>query len=144
VIIQTFNPNHYAIEAAKNHDYASFYSREKQMREMLKYPPFGYLACIRFSGNVKNATQVAAAKIAKEMKVILANWPKEGKTIQVLGPAEAPLAKLRGRYRWQILLKSKNSNLLHYFLESVRTASATMLKGSGVSMMIDIDPYQML
>jgi primosomal protein N' (replication factor Y) len=144
VIIQTFNPGHYAIEAAKNHDYASFYTREKQMREMLKYPPFGYLACIRFSGNVKNDTQAVALKIANEMKVILANWPKEGKTIQVLGPAEAPLAKLRGKYRWQILLKSKNSNVLHYFLARVKEASTPMLKGSGVSMMIDIDPYQML
>lgn len=144
VIIQTFNPDHYAIEAAKNHDYAGFYAREKQMREMLKYPPFGYLACIRFSGNVKNDTKDGAEKIAYEMKVILANWPREGKTIQVLGPAEAPLAKLRGKYRWQILLKSKNSGLLHFFLEKVRDASASMLKGSGVSMMIDIDPYQML
>ncbi|NLD39313.1 MAG: primosomal protein N' [Desulfatiglans sp.] len=144
VIIQTFNPGHYAIEAAKNHDYATFYTREKQMREMLKYPPFGYLACIRFSGNVNNDTKAGAEKIAHEMKHILANWPREGKTIQVLGPAEAPLSKLRGKYRWQILLKSKNSNVLHYFLERVRDASTPMLKGSGVSMMIDIDPYQML
>ncbi len=114
------------------------------MREMLSYPPFGYLACIRFSGNVKKAVQAEAGKIAGEMKAILASWPKKGKTIQVLGPAEAPLAKLRGKYRWQILLKSKNSNVLHYFLERIKDASVTKLKGSGVSMMIDIDPYQML
>ncbi len=144
VIIQTFNPMHYAIESARKHDYKSFYECEIRMRVMLNYPPFGYLACIRFSGNVKNETKAGAEKIAHEMKVILANWPKEGKTIQVLGPAEAPLAKLRGKYRWQILLKSKNSNVLHYFLERVKDASTPMLKGSGVSMMIDIDPYQML
>jgi primosomal protein N' (replication factor Y) (superfamily II helicase) len=144
VIIQTFNPVHYAIEAARKHDYKSFYECEIRMRKLLNYPPFGYIACIRFSGNDKVATQTNAGKIAHEMKMILENWPREGKSIQVLGPAEAPLAKLRGKYRWQILLKSKNSNVLHYFLERVREASGPKLKGSGVSMMIDIDPYQML
>jgi primosomal protein N' (replication factor Y) (superfamily II helicase) len=144
VIIQTFNPAHYAIESARKHDFKSFYECEIRMREMLNYPPFGYLACIRFSGNDKDAVQVKAGKIAHEMKTILTNWPKKGKTIQVMGPTEAPLAKLRGKYRWQILLKSKNSNVLHYFLERVRDASTPVLKGSGVSMMIDIDPYQML
>jgi primosomal protein N' (replication factor Y) (superfamily II helicase) len=144
VIIQSFNPVHYAIEAARKHDYKGFYECEIRMRELLNYPPFGYLACIRFSGNEKGAAQKISGMVAGEMKAILDNWPREGKTIQVLGPAEAPLAKLRGKYRWQILLKSKNSGLLHFFLEKVRDASASMLKGSGVSMMIDIDPYQML
>ncbi len=144
VIIQTFNPGHYAIESAKKHDYKSFYDHEINLREMLGYPPFGYLACIRFSGSGKDATQIAARKIAQEMNSILENWPKKGKEIQILGPAEAPISRLRGKYRWQILLKSKNSGLLHYFLKRVRDASGAKLKGSGVGMVIDIDPYQML
>ena len=144
VIIQTFNPGHYAIESAKKHDYKSFYEYEIQLRELLNYPPFGYLACIRLSGNERGAAQSAAARMGQEMKRILDGWPKKGKEIQVLGPAEAPLSKLRGKYRWQLLLKSKNSGLLHYYLRRVKDHSGSILKGSGVSMVIDIDPYQML
>lgn len=144
VIIQTFNPGHYAIESAKKHDYKSFYEHEIQLRELLNYPPFGYLACIRLSGNEPRAAKSAASKIGQEMKKILDDWPKKGKEIQVLGPAGAPLSKLRGKYRWQILLKTKNSGLLHYYLHRVKDQSVTILKGSGVSMVIDIDPYQML
>ncbi|MBN2419765.1 MAG: primosomal protein N' [Deltaproteobacteria bacterium] len=144
VIIQTFNPGHYAIEAAKKHDYKSFYEQEIRLRELLSYPPFGYLACIRLSGNEQGKTRSVSVELGQEMKRILSGWPKKGKEIQVLGPAEAPLSKLRGKYRWQLLLKSKNSSLLHYYLERVRDHSRTILKGSGVNMVIDIDPYQML
>jgi len=144
VIIQTFNPGHYAIESAKKHDYKSFYEHEIQLRELLNYPPFGYLACIRLSGNELGRTQSAAVEVGQEMRRILDGWPKKGKEIQVLGPAEAPLSKLRGKYRWQLLLKSKNSGLLHYFLRRVKDQSVSILKGSGVSIVIDIDPYQML
>ena len=144
VIIQTFNPGHYAVESAKKHDYKSFYEHEIQLRELLGYPPFGYLACIRLSGNDRGATQSAAVTIGREMRRILDGWPKKGKEIQVLGPAEAPLSKLRGKYRWQLLLKSKKSGLLHYFLHRVKDASGSILKSSGVGMVIDIDPYQML
>lgn len=144
VIIQTFNPGHYAIESAKKHDYLSFYEHEKQLRELLGYPPFGYLACIRFSGNDLGKTQATAKNIGQEMRGILEGWPKRGTEILVLGPAEAPLSKLRGKYRWQLLLKSKKSGLLHFFLRRVQEASKEILKGSGVNMVIDIDPYQML
>ena len=144
VIIQTFNPGHYAIESAKKHDYKSFYEHEIRMRELLSYPPFGYLACIRLSGNEKGTTQSVSLRIGREMKRILEGWPKKGKEIQVLGPAEAPLSKLRGKYRWQFLLKSKNSGLLHYYLRRVKDHSGSLLRGSGVSLVIDIDPYQML
>ena len=144
VIIQTFNPGHYAIESAKKHDYESFYKHEVQMRELLNYPPFGYLTCIRLSGDELGKTQSAAVKMGQEMRRILDGWPKRGKEIQVLGPAEAPLSKLRGKYRWQLLLKSKNSGLLHYFLRKVKDHSGNILNRSGVNMVIDIDPYQML
>ena len=144
VIIQTFNPSHYAIEAAKKHDYKSFYEHEVQLRELLSYPPFGYLACIRFSGNELGRTQSIAKQVAQEMRSVLESWPKKGKEIQVLGPAEAPLSKLRGKYRWQLLIKCKKSGLLHYFLGRVKEMSGSIINRSGVSMMIDIDPYQML
>jgi primosomal protein N' (replication factor Y) len=144
VIIQTFNPEHYAIATAKEHDYDSFFQKEKELREQLGYPPFSYLACLRFKGNDKKMTSEMVQSMGQEIRGVLRKWPKRGKEIQVLGPAEAPLAKLKGKYRWQILIKSKRAELLHYFLREVEGLSSKILGGSGVSLIIDVDPYQML
>ncbi|MFC1821681.1 primosomal protein N' [Thermodesulfobacteriota bacterium] len=144
VIVQTFNPDHYAIDTAKAHDYQSFYQKETELRQQLGYPPFSHLACLRFQGNNNQNTSHAAERLGEGCQKILGRWPKRGKEIQVLGPAEAPLAKLKGKYRWQILIKSKSAQLLHYYLEQVEGYSRKILRGSGVSMIVDIDPYQML
>lgn len=144
VIVQTFNPEHYAITTARDHDYQSFFQKEKELRKQLSYPPFSYLACLRLRGNNKRVTANMAHQVGKEIMGILGKWPKRGKEIQVLGPAEAPLAKLKGKYRWQILVKSKGAELLHYFLEKVEGVSKRKLRSSGVSMIMDVDPYQML
>jgi primosomal protein N' (replication factor Y) len=85
-----------------------------------------------------------AARIGREISGILKKWPKRGKEIQVLGPAEAPLSKLKGKYRWQILIKCGRAVLLHYLLEEVQRVSKKILRSSGVSMIVDVDPYQML
>jgi primosomal protein N' (replication factor Y) len=144
VIIQTFNPGHYAIVAAQAHDYSSFFEKELGLREQLGYPPFSYLAYLRFQGNLKKPTISLAKQIGLEMGRILEQWPKQGKNLQVLGPAEAPLAKLKGKYRCQILVKSKGAELLHYYLREVEKVSRNILRKSGVSLIMDVDPYQML
>ena len=144
VIIQTFNPEHYAITTAKNHDYISFFKKERDLREQLGYPPFSYLACLRFQGNDQKATMESAHRIGAEIRSILKRWPKRGKDITLLGPAEAPLAKLKNKHRWQILIKSKGMELLHYLLKEVEGLFRNRLRKSGVAMIIDMDPYQML
>ncbi|MFZ7112976.1 MAG: replication restart helicase PriA, partial [Desulfatiglandales bacterium] len=144
VIVQTFNPAHYAITTAGSHDYQAFFQQEKELREQLGYPPFSYLACLRFQGNEEDKTADMAQLTGHEMMEILGRWPKRGKEIRLLGPTEAPLSKLKGRYRWQLLVKSKESGLLHYFLRVVGERSGNILRKSGVSMTIDVDPYQML
>jgi primosomal protein N' (replication factor Y) len=144
VVIQTFNPGHYAIVAAKNHDYEFFFQKEKDLREQLTYPPFSYLACLRFQGNDRKNTEEGAQEIGIETRAMLKKWPKRGKEIYLLGPAEAPISKIKGKYRWQILIKSRSTELLHYLLKEVETLSARILRKRGVSMIIDVDPYQML
>ena len=144
VIIQTFNPEHYAITAARDHDYDLFYRREVVLRRQLSYPPFAYLAGLRLQGNNREETARAARRLGRDMTDILARWPKRGKEIQVLGPTEAPLAKLKGKYRWQILVKGKGTGLLHYFLREVEERSKGLLRSTGVSLIMDVDPYQML
>jgi len=144
VIVQTFNPDHYAITSSKNHDYTAFFERERELRAQLGYPPFSYMACLRLQGNLKQKTADMTGRLALEMNRIVKGWPKRGKEIQVLGPVEAPLSKLRGKYRWQIFVKSKGTILRHYFLKEVEGISTRLLKGTGVQLIIDVDPYQML
>ncbi len=144
VIVQTFNPEHYAVVTAKDHDYSLFFERERELREQLGYPPFSYLACFRLQGNNSRATATMAQRVGRGITGVLKRWPKRGKEIQVLGPAEAPLAKLKGKYRWQILVKCKGVELLHYFLREIEALTRKMLRGSGVNLIVDVDPYQML
>ena len=143
-MVQTFNPAHYAITTAKDHDYLAFYHKEQDLRSQLGYPPFSYLAGIRLQGNVKRKTAEITSKVGRGMVRILEGWPKKGKDIQLLGPVEAPLSKLKGKYRWQILVKSKGAALLHYYLGEVRQMASGILKSEGVAMIIDVDPYHML
>jgi primosomal protein N' (replication factor Y) len=144
VIVQTFNPEHYAITSSKAHDYLTFFQKETELREQLGYPPFSYLACLRLQGNHSQTTADTAQRVGKGIRGVLGQWPKRGKDLQVLGPAEAPLAKLRGKYRWQILIKCKRTGLLHYFLREIEVMTRKMLRGSGVGLIVDVDPYQML
>ncbi len=143
VIIQTFNPDHYAIRTAKAHDYRSFFDKELGLREQLGYPPFSHLTCLRLKGNNKTKTAEVALSVTQEIKNILVGWPKRGKEILVLGPVEAPISKLKGKYRWQILLKGKNISLMQHLISGVERRLKKELKGSGVHLISDVDPYQM-
>ncbi len=144
VIIQTFNPANYAITSARDHDYNTFFIKERELREQLGYPPFSYLACLRFQGNDKAVAEAVTRRMGDEIKSMIAGWPKRGREILVLGPVAAPIAKLKGKYRWQILIKGKGTAILHYMLKEVEALSRDILKKSGVGMVIDVDPYQML
>ncbi len=144
VIIQTFNPDHYALVTATAHDYQSFFEMENDLRKQLSYPPFFHLACLRLLGNSKGKTADAAKRLSLGIRDILAKWPKRGKEIMVLGPVEAPISKIKGKFRWQILLKSKSSSLLHHLLDRIEKSARKDLKLAGVHLILDVDPYQML
>ncbi len=143
VIVQTFNPDHYAIKFATSHDFHLFFEKEKSLREQLGYPPFSHLAFLRLNGASKEKTREAARHLARNIKGRLSKWPKMGKEFLVLGPVEAPLSKLKGKYRWQILIKCKSVSLLQHLLEEVETFSKKFLRASSVHLILDVDPYQM-
>ncbi|MBW1782259.1 MAG: primosomal protein N' [Deltaproteobacteria bacterium] len=143
VIIQTFNPDHYVIRSATAHDFKSFFEREQGLRKALGYPPFCALACLRLQGNSKKQTDTAVQQLHSDLRAILRRWPKRGKEIQVLGPVEAPMARLKGKQRWQFLVKSKSVSLLRHFLVEVERSSK-WLRSRGVYLVSDVDPYDML
>jgi primosomal protein N' (replication factor Y) len=144
VIIQTFNPAHYAVQTATVHDYGLFFETEKKLREQLSYPPFSHLVCLRLKGNNKDKTEKAARGMSADIRNILDGWPKHGKEIQVLGPVEAPISRIKGKYRWQILIKSKSMSILKPLLNAVDKDSRKGLQASGVNLVLDVDPYQMI
>jgi primosomal protein N' (replication factor Y) len=134
VVIQTYSPDHYAIRPVIGHDYEGFYAEELGHRAALGYPPFGHLVHALVSG-------VAEAK-AREAADLLAGAIAPGKGVELLGPAPAPLARLRGRYRFQLLAKGPDQEALRRVAERLRAASARL--GEGVQASIDLRPLNML
>jgi len=144
VIIQTFNPSHYAITATKDHNYTKFFSQEIALRRQVNYPPFSLIATVRFLGNSKSKTEKIATHIGMKIRNTIKKQAKRKSAVEILGPVEAPMAKLKGKYRQQILIKSRTSRYLNQLLKEVETFSTQILSSSGVRMIIDVDPYQMM
>lgn len=143
VIIQTYDPEHYSLQAAIRHDYVMFFDKEKELRASLKYPPFSHLVCLRLQGNNKKDTEDSAHRIAEIInKKANSALLKDG--FQMLGPIEAPIPKIRGKFRWQIILKAKRHQLISYILKEVDRVSDKILKPKAVSLIWDVDPYYML
>jgi len=101
VIVQTFVPSHYAIQPVRNHDYERFYEEELGHRAALGFPPFGHLAQIVVSGPDEEAVHRGADALANAFD----RAADDLADCERLGPAPAPLARLRGRYRYQLLIK---------------------------------------
>ena len=109
VILQTFQPDHPAVRFAARHDYESFYAEEVRAREEVGYPPFARLVTVRVHAgaetDARRVTQLLG-DIARQHQAV-----QDG-AVQVLGPAPAPLLRLRGRYHYRLLLKSPDRRLL--------------------------------
>ncbi|MDH5695956.1 MAG: primosomal protein N', partial [Dehalococcoidia bacterium] len=103
VIIQTYAPEHYAIQAAAKHDYASFYDQEIEYRRQLHNPPFTRLACLVYS----HTNDALCQREAERMKRLLSQEiDSQGiADIKLIGPAPAFIHRLRGRFRWQLILR---------------------------------------
>ena len=142
VVIQTFNPDHYSILRAKDHDYIGFYQEEIQFRKALEYPPFSRLINFRLVGNSEKKTKGLAGGMGKIGQSLLKKG--YGKGIEILGPSTAPFAKMRGKFRWQMLAKGKSPQLLHQFAKDLASAMEGRMKGMGVNLDIDVDPVFIL
>jgi primosomal protein N' (replication factor Y) len=142
VVIQTFNPDHYSILRAKDHDYIGFYQEEIQFRKALEYPPFSRFINFRLVGNSEKRTKGMGEEMGKIGQSLLKKG--YGKGIEILGPSPAPFAKMRGKFRWQMLAKGKSPQLLHQFAKELASRMETPLKGKGVNLDIDVDPVFIL
>ena len=112
VIIQTFNPDHYAIQYTKKHDYLGFYNKEMFIRRELKYPPFYYICYLKVSGKDSDYVYGEVNKIKKVLERKLEN------TI-ILGPSPCTIFKLNNIYRYGIILKYKKEDNLREVLNKI-------------------------
>ena len=141
MVIQTYSPDHYAIQHLPNHDYKGFFAVEREFRQALNYPPFARLINLRFDGAKAEEVEQRAKSLAEQLRQLQSQEKKFTAGIEILGPAAAPIEKLRNRYRWQLLLKGKNSATL---LEFAGHARRLLPDGRGGRLQIDVDPYSML
>jgi primosomal protein N' (replication factor Y) len=133
-IFQTYKPEAPAVACAARHDYEGFFAAEMATRGELGYPPHGRVAAIRIDG----ANPARTAEEARRLGALaVACARREGsESVEVRGPVEAPLARLRGRSRWQLWLRSPDRTALR---RVVRGLAAAEVLG-GIRVAVDVDP----
>lgn len=140
VLIQTFAPHHYSVRAAADYDYERFMRRELRLRQELGYPPYMRMALVRLDG----IDAAAVEEIADRAAASLISHLPPGDALRVLGPAPAPLERLKGRYRWQIVVKAAELAAMRALLTAMRIDIADRAAARGVHLSIDMDPVNML
>ena len=137
VLIQTFYPEHYAIQDAVKQDYAAFFERELHFRRMMAYPPFASLANVI----VRDTNLEKAITWSRRLSEYFS--PHDGKNVRVLGPATAPLARLKKEHRFQFLLKSPKRSVLTKLLSGAMLyCDAKEIPQTAV--LVDMDPLSLL
>jgi len=142
VVVQTYYPEEWTIKLAASHDFEEFYKKELEQRRELGYPPFNHLILVVFSGrNLKAVTAYAqnfSSILERKVK------SRKQKSVEILGPAPAPLSKIKNQHRWQLLIKTKNitsaSSLIRKILEEKKNAK----KKEAVRITVNVDPMDML
>ncbi len=141
VVIQTHNPHHYVFKHLEGHDFDGFAQEEMSRRKALGYPPFGRLINLRFSGKNRKRVETSANLAVSILKKAALSYSFKG--LEILGPAPSPLSRIKGRYRYQVLIKGLS-------LADVRKACSfvlqhkTTLCPSSVKMDLDVDPQRLL
>ena len=136
VLVETYYPEHYAIQLAARQDYLTFFEREVQFRRLLHYPPFTALASIL----VRDTKIENAIRWSRQLSAFLA--PQESRGVKVLGPAAAPLARLKREYRFQFLLKApKRAQLTRVLAELLAFSEEKEIPQKAV--LVDVDPLSL-
>ena len=129
-VVQTYQPEHYALEYAKNHDYENFYENEISIRQMLKNPPFNDFILIMMQGENESSIIYELGRIAKRL-----SW----RGLNVMGPVPAPYSKIKNKYRWRIIIRHHKAAEL---LELLHTIADYYAKSDN-QLFIDINPNSM-
>jgi primosomal protein N' (replication factor Y) len=134
-IVQTIYPDHYSIQLARHQDYCAFFDRELKFRQQMRYPPFQSLVNTIVRSRTFAGAMDDAADVARRVRE-----GADAAGVSVLGPAPAPLGKLRGEYRAQLLTKGSNRTRMRGLLQSAIAARPDLDR----RITVDVDPVSVL
>ena len=144
VLLQTYNPDHFSILSATEQDLKPFYKTEIGFRKGLNYPPFSRVVQIKISGKNKEKTRQHAETVGDLCHTLKQKNRSLSKSLEILGPIEAPLFKIAKKYRWQILLKGLEVRSLHRFLHNLWFENRAAIDRRDVKIVLDVDPIFMM
>ncbi len=137
VILQTYMPEHYSIQAAQGHDYLRFYREEIGYREALLYPPLSHAATILLRGEVEAEVIQTANHLLEQLEAFKADrFP----SVEIRGPVPAPLAKIKNKFRWHFQLRSEDVEELRELIRCAVSATSP----TNIDLIVDIDPISVL
>ncbi len=139
VYLQTYNTDNEVFSFLLHGSYEQYYRHDLQARKTLRYPPFTKLVCVEFSSADENAAENAAGDFAESLRQNVT--PDE---CLVLGPAPAGIARIRGRYRYQLLLKLPGKKISAEFLKTLQYSLMSKYRKNNLSITIDVDPQSMM
>lgn len=151
VVVQTYSPDHYAIRAARGHDYDAFVREELRVRRLMSYPPFCRLALATLSHPELPKLVEAAETFAAELRRAAAAegllQPLAGPAetaMELIGPAASPIPRLKDRYRWQVMIKYRGIVDAAGLIRRAAAAAAADRSAGDVQISVDIDPQMIL
>jgi primosomal protein N' (replication factor Y) len=140
-IIQTYQPKHYAVALAAEQNYPRFYEQEIAFRKRLLYPPFSRIAVVMVEDRRKGVAKEQSAKLRHQLET--AKQEKGLSEVRILGPAPAAISRMRGYYRWQIILSAPKASVLQEMLSAIRHLPWGR-KGRFARIYVDVDPVDLL
>jgi primosomal protein N' (replication factor Y) len=136
VLLQTISPEHYAIRLASAQDYNSFYHKELHFRRMMHYPPFTAMASVLVRSKKLEEALAWSGKIGHHLRKLPAG-------VRMLGPAAAPIVKLKTEYRYQFVFKAPARKLLAEVLRRLRHFAENE-NWPATALVIDVDPMSLM
>jgi len=144
VILQTYNPEHFSIAAARQQDFIAFYGQEIGFRKALNYPPYSRMVQLKISGKDPQETKNHARLLGDHCRGLKTDHAADYQGVEIMGPIEASLTRVAGRYRWQVLLKGLNGRALHQFVNRLLSENPSVFARQPVQVAIDVDPFFMM
>lgn len=144
VLLQTYLPEHYSVRCAARQDFARFAGYELRYRKRLVYPPYIRMVNIRCEGQDGVKVRRMLEHFAESFQANLQKLPLGTPLPSVLGPAPAPLERVNGRERWQLLMKGEDRRTLHALVKATYDELHLHQRIPGIRIIVDVDPYDML
>ena len=151
VMIQTYNPEHYAIVAASSHHYEQFLEQELTLRAQMMYPPYCRLVCVTMSSERLDQLTEVSARFVQELKelaeyegVLVPLHSRMMRALEILGPVASPLARIKDRYRYQCVIKYRGSIDASALVERAMKPFVEGKTSKQVQFSVDVDPQVIL